>query len=1678
MTGKNGNAVAIIGLGCRFPGGGKGLDSFWRTLNLDTDVFVDVVKRRWGEDEVRLADKIYCRAAGLIQKYDAFDAAFFGISAVEAEAMDPQHRLLLETSWHAIEDASIDPHALRGSRTSVIMGATTDDYAQLHSRSGLEVNAYSGLGVAKSMIAGRLAYFYDLKGLTLQIDSSCSSALVATHLAARELRDGSCDLALVGGANIIAAPETTIGFCKMRALSLQGKLRAFDDRADGYVRGEGCAVLVLKRYDDAIRDGNRVRAIIRGSAVNHDGKTNGLTAPNPGAQIAVIRSALANAHCKPDDVQYVETHGTGTPLGDLIEARALGAVYKQRSAPLRIGSAKANVGHLEAAAGAVGLAKVILSFEHGYVPGQVNFQIPNHRIDWAGLRLDISADDWHYCDGTMRAGVSSFGMSGTNVHVILEEPPRRPPTPLAMLSPPITPFIAVSARSPESLESLTTCYAQRLAEARSPEDAMALALASWRRGHHSPYRLTLPLGRAAAQRHRRFTARVPAAERDDLVFVFTGQGTQHSGMAARYFAGSPAFRSSLLASADVFRNETGADLIALLCDPDTDDELSRTEFLQPALVAMNMALADLWQSIGIFPGATVGHSLGEFAAAYVAGSLEAAAAVRLACVRGKAVARLAPPGLMLAALGTAAAIDELRRCLPLGVTLAACNSPQQILLACRPEQEEMLQAIVRERRCRVSRVASNYAFHSTDMQAPAASLLDVFDRVDLRPSTIEWIGTAGLNACDQPSREGGRYLVTQMTEPVGFEAAIAKLLALGFRRFLEIGPDSVLQTAIRTIARDEPIATAGTMRRDRDAWAEFSDNLAAVYEMGVDPDWRSMWSGPVPQVALPAYPFNGRSYWLPTTVATANDESSSPADAELGFHFTLLRQVAAQRWFELKLDGERQPHLLQHRLWDTPIVAAASWMSACLTLGRELLGSDAVTIEQLLLHRPLAILGDRQATLSVRVDRRPDGSLDFAVGDTPDLKSPLCSGSMCAGTAPCPTPPAIDRAGLVAINPDAFYAAFEAQGYHLGPAFRWMGSGHDAADAAYREIQKPDLPADGSAYALFPGMIDSCFHALGGLMRQGFDLGADELAIPFEFRDIRLTGTAGADQALRVAASLRAADGTPLPAMTGRLTLIDGNEVPLLEIGAVSFRRISRAAVARLTDGTIVSLRPISIERLQWRRRPDPAPKQPGELLRLSGRVDFADAERTFQAAFDQGARDIIVRAYDAPDGTVEDWAVRWIGWRDFIELAAAKSAPLRVTILGGATSRWGSLLEGLWLSAAAEKSNLSVRTVEIATSEAGHDLELLAAGELAGTTTGHFRRGKLGWEEQVPSPFEGLASTIDLSGRSALVTGGSGGLGPHFAEWLLSLDAAKVYLVGRSPIEEWPQHQVDPRVDRIRLDILDENCSSAFFAKVAASAAPLGAIVHAAGALADRPLAQLTATDLLTCLAPKVGGAQMLERFWPDGLAFMLAVSSVATLQGSSGQAAYVAANRALEQWARAARASGQPVSTLILGPVDAGMGARLTAAQKRKIREAGAALLPPHMLARGANAAVAAAGEPLVCVAPPATLPGDGRADVTVSRANSAVAIADALRVELDRIMDGSVLLTLDRRLTDFGVDSLLATELSFWTRQHFGVEVTPTTLLELPDLYAAAKLITRLRHEAQTPPSGRQQWLEGTI
>ena len=662
--------IAIVGIACRFP---KAPDpeAFWRLLRDGVDAITEVPRDRWDtaalfDPDTAAPGKVNTRWGGFIDQVDRFDPQFFGISPREAVQMDPQQRLALELGWEALEDAGIPPPRLVESRTGVFVGALFTDYALLQDRGGPgAITTHSSTGGAACIIANRVSFVLGLQGPSLTVDTASSSSLVAVHLACQSLRSGESDLALAGGVNLMLVPETTMGLTKLGAMSPDGRSRAFDAGANGYVRGEGAGIVTLKRLSDAVRDGDRIYAVVRGSAVNSDGASDGLTAPSPEAQQAVLRGACASAGVAPGDVHYVEAHGSGTPLGDPIEAVGLGTVYgaaRPADRPLLIGSAKPNVGHLEAAAGVVGLVKVALAMRHDLLPPNLHFHTPNPRIDFDGLRLQVVTErgPWPALEGEpLRAGVSSFGYGGTNCHVIVESLPR-PPSPPALGASPGEDrlhVLPISGAAPEATRESAGRLGELLERAEAPSLDDLCYTASVRRTHHRVRAAIVARGRAELLEGLRAVAEgrehpsthagaAPIGDAPRVVFVFSGQGSQWVGMGRQLLAEQPVFRAKLEECDALLQRHVSWSLLDALAAPEERSRLGETEVVQPALFAIQVALAALLESWGVRPDGVIGHSIGEVAAAHVAGALSLEEATRLVAWRGRIMQKATGLGKM------------------------------------------------------------------------------------------------------------------------------------------------------------------------------------------------------------------------------------------------------------------------------------------------------------------------------------------------------------------------------------------------------------------------------------------------------------------------------------------------------------------------------------------------------------------------------------------------------------------------------------------------------------------------------------------------------------------------------------------------------------------------------------------------------------------------------------------------------------------------------------------------------------------------------------------------------------------------------------------------------------------------------------------------------------------------
>ncbi|MFD7707409.1 type I polyketide synthase [Streptomyces sp. NPDC059786] len=883
-------AIALVGIGCRYPGGVTGPDSFWRVLRDGVDVIGEIPPERWGPEYISEDGSApgtgYCRWAGVLPGLDEFDADFFGISFREAREMDPQQRLLLEVSWEALEHAGLTKPGLAGSRTGVFFGMLGMDYTLLHSKTrGVKhIDPYYASGKEFSFAPGRLAYTLGLHGPALSVNTACSSSLVAVHLACRSLANGEADTAIAGGVNVLAAPELSVFMSKVQALSPTGRCKPFAADADGIVRGEGCGVVVLKRLDDAVADGDRVLAVVRGSAFNHDGRSAGLTVPNASAQEALLREALTRAGAAPGEVAYVETHGTGTPLGDPIEAYALSQVFGPGREPgrkLHIGSHKANFGHTDAAAGVAALIKTVLTARHRLVPPQLHLSSPNPVIPWADGPLSISAGavPLDATDDTL-LGVSAFGLSGTNAHVLVSAPAETAPEESAddTDGPRV---LLLSGSTQAALRE----RARDLAGALDGEPPLGdvLHTAAVRRTHHEAratvigadageLRASLQELAAGEPDERTLTGTAEPRRRHRTVFVFSGQGSQWRGMGLDLWAREPVAAAHFERSDAVLRAAGLPGLRELF-----EGDLAATELAQPAVVALQLALAEVWRARGVEPTDVVGHSLGEISAACFTGALDLRTALDLAVRRGRVMSAAAGTGRMLA---VALAEEEAARAAAgtgRAVTVATVNGPNATVLAGSEEDLTAIASLLRERSVTARFVPGDYAFHSPAMAPFAERLRAELAGLPSVPTPGAFVST--VRPDDPPAVLDADYWAANVLRPVRFWPAVRNLLQDRGADFVELGPHPTLVRPLAdalTSLRRQGVAV-GSLRRDADGPAALLGSLAALHCAGAGVAWDRLLPGRLTD--LPRHPWQHESFWLPdVTPGTQYAPGAVPGD--------------------------------------------------------------------------------------------------------------------------------------------------------------------------------------------------------------------------------------------------------------------------------------------------------------------------------------------------------------------------------------------------------------------------------------------------------------------------------------------------------------------------------------------------------------------------------------------------------------------------------------------------------------------------------------------------------------------------------------------------------------------------------------------------------------------------------
>ena len=1179
--------VAIVGVACRFPEG-ENPAAFWRALESGTDAVTRGRREGPAVDPDTAGAPVW---GAYLPELDRFDAEFFRISRVEAELMDPQQRLLLEVSWEALEDAGLDPGGLARSRTGVYAGISASDYRELLDLDGCDgaEGLYAATGMSFSTAIGRVAFALGLEGPAIAVDTACSSSLVAVHQAVAGLQRGEADLALAGGVNAIPTARVTRLLASAGMLAPDGRCKTFDAAADGYVRGEGCGMLVLKRLSDAVRDGDRVWAVILGSAVNQDGASAGFTVPNGTAQERVIGEALERAGIAPAGVDYLEAHGTGTELGDPIEVRAAAAAYRAgRDAdhPLLLGSVKTNIGHLEAAAGIAGLIKVLLAMQAGVIPRHLHFERPNPRLDWERLPVRVvSGGDalaGRSLDRPVRAGVSSFGFSGTNAHLILEsyDDPASAAGAAGLAAgiachrqasappPPPPPPVRQDARG--ALRALASRYRGWLAA--EERDAEALSDMAWTAGtgrSHFAHRAGLVFrdrGELEEQlRELEVSGERAASRAGRVAFLYTGQGSQWAGMGRALYEREPVFREVLDRCAAVLREERGeaptggAGLLGVMFGD--AEGLGRTEWTQPALYALGCGLTALWGSVGVRPDAVFGHSVGELAAARTAGVFDLEAGLRFAARRGALMGSLPSGGAMAAVF---APVERVEEALPAGVSLAAENGAHCVVSGPGAEVAGLIGEL-ESSGVRTERLSVSHAFHSALME-PVLDALEALAPAGARPSVPLVGNLTGRVVPEAPDGGGWRR---QAREPVRFASAVRTLAELGVGVLVEIGPRTVLgplaASAWPEPGEGVPVLVPGLSGKDEDG---FPRAVAAAYEAGLDVSFEGLFAGETRRrVALPTYPFQRERHWVSPArrrVAGAHPLLGARRDSPDG-------EIS----FETELSASDPGWLGEHRVFGEPVAPGALFAAQAIEAFRVSGKGPAVELHEGRIDRPLLLADDEVRTVQAVLS--PDGS--WVVASRADLRTGKAGAwerHAEGRVAPLDPAPATVadlaglRAGLEPVEVSGLYERLGAEGITYGPAFRglmrlWSGPGEAIGDVVLPSGVKP------GGLLAHPALLDAAFQVLAGVPELSAEGGA-WLPIGWDRLELR-----GALAGLVVCRALVHGDG----AETRKADLAFYGETGEA-LGGVAGFRLKRASRSALVGSRVDGL----LYEVEWRAAP------------------------------------------------------------------------------------------------------------------------------------------------------------------------------------------------------------------------------------------------------------------------------------------------------------------------------------------------------------------------------------------------------------------------------------------------------------------------------------------------------------
>ncbi|MFI2472344.1 type I polyketide synthase, partial [Nocardia xishanensis] len=1750
--------IAIVGMSCRYPGGVETPAQLWDLVASGADAVGPFPGDR-GWDLERLFDTdpdtpgtIYTREGGFLGAAGDFDAAFFGIGPRAAEAMDPQQRLFLEAAWEALEDAGIDPVTLRGSDTGVFAGVIHQEYGPRVGSPGLtaESEGHAYLGVSASVLSGRVAFTFGFKGPALSVDTACSSSLVALHLACQALRQGETSLALVGGVTVMSDPALLIAFARQGALSPDARCKAFAAGANGTGFSEGLGMLAVERLSDARRHGHRVLAVIRGSAVNQDGASNRLTAPNGPSQEKVIAQALAVAGLTPADVDAVEAHGTGTSLGDPIEAQALIAAYGRDRVgdPLRIGSLKSNIGHTSAAAGVGGVIKMVQALRHEMLPATLHVDAPTPHVDWSAgtVRLLTAAETWPAGERVRRAGVSSFGASGTNAHVILEEAPAAEEAPAEpaedaddrgtqAVSSGASPWL-VSAKTEDGLRAQAAKLLHWVTENSDlTVDDIGYSLVTtrarldWRAAVVGEDRDTMLAGLAAlaedgtaSSAHGVATGRAVTRK---AAFLCTGQGAQRVGMGRELYEAFAVFASALDEICEQFDPLLGGSLKQLmftgqLADggPADADVLNRTEFTQPALFAYEVALARLLDSFGVTPDVLVGHSIGELAAAYLAGVWSLPDACRLVAARGRLMGQLPEGGAMLA---IAASEREVAEALIDGVSIAAVNSPVAVVVSGDEAAVTALERRFADGGHKTSRLRVSHAFHSHRMDPMLAEFEAVARDVSYRRPQIPLVSNlSGRIAGDEVLEPS--YWVRQVRAAVQFARGVDTLVSSGVRRFLEIGPDAVL-TAMTRQALPEDIESQSLVvaaaRRGRAEVEQFVNGLAHAHAVGVDVDWKAFFvARSVSRVSLPTYAFQRRRYWLETSVGAAGVESAGLGAVE---HPLLGAVVSVAESGDVLLTGRlsvaTQPWLADHVVAGSVLLPGTGFVELALRAGA-VAGYPA--IEELTLQAPLVVPAAGGAQIQVVVGgaehespRRPISI--YSRGEHDHDGQWVLNARGLLTTRDDTTEPetgAWPPAAASGIDIAAAYTGLLARGYDYGPAFQGVRALWRHGAEVFAEIAvDAEIGMRTEGFGIHPALLDAAVHAgllvgetdsAAGQQDSPFAIAAGQVVLPFSWESVSLYAAGASVLRVRLtttgsSVSVSVADEQGQPVLSGSLTT---RSMPLAQLAASAAGASGAAA---------------PVLELVW----SPTASESGAMVAGVGRWDRLDPESPVPpvvvveagAGWSETSGTDVVTATHTEVARILEVAQAWLDQHRYASSTLLIATRGAVALPGeDLTDLAGAAVWGLVRTAQTEDPGRIV----VVDADTGVDEQLATTVMAVGEPQVVVRAGvtytaRLTRSASVPADNEMASGASAFGAGTVLITGGTGGLGAVVARHVVVEHGVRsLLLVSRSgPRADGVAElcaeleHLGAQVRVVACDVTDAAAVARLLADIPAEW-PLTGVIHAAGVLDDGVIASLTAERVDAVLAPKVDAAWHLHEATTQlNLAAFAVFSSVSGTIGGPGQANYAAANTFLDGLVAHRRARGLAGQSLAWGPWarSGGMTGHLGETDVARMSRGGFTAISDEqalaawdaVLERGATHAVIAAVDTAAIRAqaedgllPPLLrelAPSAARRTAATSAAVSGLrqrlsgldadrqrqAVLDAVRTHVAAVLghDGASAIDPDRAFQDLGFDSLSAVELRNRLKTATGLSLPAAVVFDYPTPQAlAAYLADELTGAAQ--------------